>query len=66
VAVALRQTGPALGDAGANGAWALGSQGSIEYWVRFHTASRMAVSTAWDDSSTGGWFCRIRSRDIWP
>ncbi len=60
--IALTKTGTALGNAGSNGAWALGSQASIEFWVRFTDASadvnaHMAVSTSYDDSTTGGWFC---------
>lgn len=52
-----------LADAGTSAARALGGQGTIEYWVRFDagadSGSSMAVSTAWDDSTTGGWFCQV-------
>ena len=36
------------------------SQITAEWWFNFHDITindQMAVSTAWDDSYTGGWFC---------
>lgn len=56
---ALTNNGAGLGDGGSYAGWALGGQASVEFWVRFKSpsASDMAVSTAYDDSSTGGWFC---------
>lgn len=62
--LALAAGTSASGDAGSNPAWALGNEASIEYWVRFNQATEagagvMAVSTAYDDSSTGGWRCTV-------
>ena len=52
-----------MGDTGSFPAANLGSKASVEWWIYFNEAStesvnqQMAVSTAWDDSSTGGWSC---------
>ena len=66
---ALTKTGAALGDAGPYAGWALGSQSSVEWWVRFTETSvdvnaEMAVSTAYEDSITGGWYCLATTAGI--
>jgi hypothetical protein len=58
--VGLHAIGAAVGKASASALWNLGSQMSVEYWVKFRTQpapSNVAVSTAEDDSITGGWLC---------
>ena len=65
----LTKTGTALGDAGSFAGWALGAQASVEFWARPLIASsddnaQMAVSTAYDDSTTGGWYCYATTNQV--
>lgn len=66
---ALTAGAGALGDAGSHASWALGAQASVEFWVRFNektavTAGDVAVSTAYDDSTTGGWLCQANPEQL--